>query len=66
MDCTVVNISNGILHLDTLGVDIPMGGRFDFSCSKFDALIKCPELVFLDMRKHVKFIEDPEVGKEQV
>jgi hypothetical protein len=49
--CTIVNISDGVLHLDAIGVHIQRGARVVLDYSLADACANSPELTLLLERR---------------
>ena len=51
---TLVNISKGNLHLDSLDKTLAPGDRISFNCKPEELLIKAPEIALFIERSRVK------------
>lgn len=65
MATLIVNVSGGNLHLDSLGVMLPPGGRKEFDCSESELLVVCPELATFKTRMRVMVSEDAVIVAEE-
>lgn len=64
MATLVVNLSGGNLHLDTLELVLPPGGRHEFECTESELLTMCPEMINYRLRGRVRISEDAELVEE--
>lgn len=62
---TIVNISKGNLHIDSMGLMLAVGERFIVEMSKFEALVNHPELEMFVTRGRVLLEEAPEQDSKE-
>lgn len=65
MATLVINISGGNVHLDSVGVMLPPGGRKEFDCTESELMVVCPELAQFKLRMRVMMSEDAVVVAEE-
>lgn len=57
---TLVNISGGNLHLESLGIHLDPGGRLPFDLERDVVLIKAPEIALYVQRGRAVLLEQTE------
>lgn len=61
MATLLVNLSGGILSLDSIRLQVPPGGRMEFDMTADELKAKCPELSGYLQRNRVMLSEDAQI-----